>query len=347
MDPLNQNNMRNAYFFLILISITLNSCFPDYKIDIGTFPETPVNMGDINSVFDDYNSTSPILGDTGPLCFSSNRNSNGKDFDIIYKLLDVIMSKKNGTLNVNENTSGNLDVYAANANLINAVSRINTGYDELGPYLIPQGDGHRKVGNGYQSYQNYIFLYATNESGNFDIKFTQNLTSDSYSPPLNIKFLNSTKDDAYPTLTADSLAIYFSSNRDVNFDIYKADLTKKNNLLTALNDSTSRIILKDPVLSSNNDDKCPFILGNLMVFTSNRPGGYGGFDLYYSTFSDGQWSSPVNFGDKINTQYDEYRPIVKTYKYDFTNDFMIFSSNRSGGKGGFDLYYVGINKMTK
>ena len=148
-------------------------------------------------------------------------------------------------------------------------------------------------------------------------------------------------------MTVDSLAIYFSSNRDGNFDIYKADLTKKNNLLTALNDSTSRTILKDPVLSSNNDDKCPFILGNLIVFTSNRPGGYGGFDLYYSIFSNGQWSSPVNFGDKINTQYDEYRPIVKTYKYDFTNDFMIFSSNRPGGKGGFDLYYVGINKMTK
>ena len=29
-------------------------------------------------------------------------------------------------------------------------------------------------------------------------------------------------------------------------------------------------------------------------------------------------------------------------QYEFNNDFMIFSSNRPGGLGGFDLYYVGI-----
>jgi Tol biopolymer transport system component len=310
-----------------------------YKYRIGTFPETPVNMGDINSEYDDYNSTSPELGGTTPLCFSSNRNGNHKDFDIIYKLLDVYMSKSTGILEVEENTKGSLDVFAANASLNDAIRIINTGFDELGPYLIPQGHSYLN--------QEYIFLYATNESGNFDIKFTQNLTGDSYSSPLNIKFLNSAEDDLYPTLTADSSTIYFCSNRGGNFDIYKADLNKNNNLLSEFSDSIPRIITKDTILSSNFDDKCPFIIGKLMVFASNRSGGYGGFDLYYSVFNNGEWSAPVNFGDKINTQYDEYRPIVKSFAPDFTNDFMIFSTNRPGGKGGFDLYYVGIDRMTK
>ena len=84
-----------------------------------------------------------------------------------------------------------------------------------------------------------------------------------------------------------------------------------------------------------------------MVFTSNRPGGMGGYDLFYSFYENGTWSTPVNFGDKINTPYDEYRPIVKSYGYEFTNDFMIFSSNRPGGQGGFDLYYVGIDKLAE
>jgi hypothetical protein len=105
--------------------------------------------------------------------------------------------------------------------------------------------------------------------------------------------------------------------------------------------------VKDPIHSSEYDDKCPFIEGNLMVLVSDRPGGYGGFDLYYSTYKDGEWTTPVNFSENINTEYDEYRPIVKTYKDEFTNDFMIFSSNRAGGKDGFDLYYVGISKMTE
>lgn len=339
--------MKLNRLLLIVFALTLYSCPSTYEYHVGTFPARPVNMENINSGYDDYNSTSPILGDTGPLCYSSNSRSSGNDFDIIYKLLDIIMFKRSGILNVEENTNASLDVYAGNANLFNALLKINSGFDELGPYLIPKGNGYRRVGSGYQSFQNYIFLYATNESGNFDIKFTQNLTSDSYLSPVNITFLNSDKDDVYPSLTSDSSGIYFCSNRDGNFDIYKADLLRKSNLLTELGDPVSGIVTKDTELSSNYDDKCPFIVGKLMVFTSNRPGGFGGYDLYYSTFNAGKWTSPVNFGEKINTQYDEYRPIVKPYEIDFTNDFMIFSSNRPDGKGGFDLYYVGINKMTQ
>lgn len=339
-----ENYLKIKILFLILILSTLHSCIPDNKYSVGTFPATPVNMGEINSAYDDYNSSSPILGDMSPLVFSSNRLSNGKNFNLIYKLLDVIMTRKDGKLFVGEETSTNLDVYTANANILNAVVSINNGFDELGPYLIPQGDGLRKSGTGYRSYQNYILAYSSNESGNFDIKFTQNLTSDTYSYPKNISFLNSDKDDLYPVFTTDSSKVYFCSNRDGKFDIYKADLNKKTNLLNALIDTSSRTVTKDLELSSGDDDKCPFILGNLLVFASNRLGGYGGFDLYYSVYNDSNWSSPVNMGDKINTQYDEYRPIIKEYIYEFTNNFMLFSSNRPGGKGGFDLYYVGIDK---
>jgi hypothetical protein len=337
--------MKAISFMLILSATILDSCDPPYHSV--AFPETPVNVDGINSEFDDYNSTSPLVGETTPLCFSSNRKSGGKDFDIVYKLLDITASKSNGITTVEENTTASADVYVANINLSWAMSVVNTGYDQLGPYLIPQGNSNMKVGNAYQPFQHYILLYATNESGNLDIKFTHNLSGDNYSAPREIDFLNSEKDDAYPTLTSDSSAIYFCSNREGNFDIYNAALINGGDLLTALSDSTVRPIAKDVSLSSGADDKCPFIAGNLMVFVSNRPGGYGGFDLYYSTFNEGKWSEPVNFGDKINSPFDEYRPIVKVYEIGFTNDFMLFSSNRPGGKGGFDLYYVGIDKMTE
>jgi hypothetical protein len=48
-------------------------------------------------------------------------------------------------------------------------------------------------------------------------------------------------------------------------------------------------------------------------------------------------------GEDINTEYDEYRPVVVSTKEEgFLNDLMVYSSDRPGGKGGFDLYYVGI-----
>ena len=99
-------------------------------------------------------------------------------------------------------------------------------------------------------------------------------------------------------------------------------------------------------INSSSDDKCPMVYNKFMVFTSDRPGGYGGFDLYYSVFRNGNWSSPVNFGPKINTSSDEYRPLIG-YHSDFSNIYMIFSSDRPGGKGGFDLYFTGIDIPAK
>jgi hypothetical protein len=99
-------------------------------------------------------------------------------------------------------------------------------------------------------------------------------------------------------------------------------------------------------INSTSDDKCPMVYNKLMVFTSNRPGGYGGYDLYYSLFRDGNWSAPVNFGPKINSSSDEYRPLIGFFS-NFENIYMIFSSNRPGGLGGYDLYFTGIEVPAK
>jgi hypothetical protein len=304
------------------------------KHNTGTFPVSPVNMGEINSTFDDYNSISPVIGETFPLCFSSKRNSEGADFDIVYKLLDVLMDRSSGKLTVAENTNGNMTVFAEYANLLNAVSHINTSHDELGPYLLPA--------EKYST--SFIFLYSNNEGGGQDIRFVHNLENHSlYTYPMPVSYLNSSGNDAYPALNQDNSAVYFCSDRAGDFDIYKVMLDTDLSLLQKIGDTVVKTVFRETGLSSTGNDKCPFILDKLMVFTSDRVGGYGGYDLYYSVFSNDGWSEPVNFGDKINTKYDEYRPIVN-HMYEFTNDFMIFSSNRPGGKGGFDLYYVGIDR---
>ena len=342
--------MGNKSLIPILFFMLMAACKRPQPLLLshGSFPDSPVNMGDINSKYDDYNSTSQNLGSTSPLCFSTNRNSRGGNFDIIYKLLDVNMSLVNGKLTVGESSANYLnDVVYENNNLNDALSKINTEADELGPNLIGQGVKSNGSTDMFNQYQSYILLYANNESGNLDIKYVENLNQEKYNKPKQVVFLNSSKDDAYPSLMWHSLnfySIYFCSNRDGGFDIYKADLDSTKDLLGNLSDSAEKTITKDAVLSSAGDDKCPYICNNVLVFTSNRAGGFGGFDLYYSLLVNGEWSAPVNFGPAINSQYDEYRPIIESIQ-GFTNDFMIFSSNRPGGKGGFDLYYVGVKKM--
>ena len=344
--------MRNyrilkGLIFLLITSITFFSCDlfnfnSGYKYSIGHFPTSPSNLTEFNTEFDDYNSTAPSFGETFPFCFSSNRNSNGMDFDIVYKLMTVDFSKKNGRLDIFDNTHANLDVYTKNENLNEALDKINTSSNEFGPFLIPIGDGHMQVGSGYRSFQNYIFLYSNNENGNQNIKLTHNIVTNKYDTIYGLDYINSEADDFYPTLNNDRTKIYWSSNRDGNFSIYSTEINKSDDILSDLINLGGHSILKNDILSSDGNDKCPFITNNIMVFTSNKYGGYGGFDLYYSYFENGNWSEPINFGSDINSEYDEYRPIVRTYEWGFDNDMMIFSSNRPGGKGGFDLYFVGI-----
>ncbi len=73
--------------------------------------------------------------------------------------------------------------------------------------------------------------------------------------------------------------------------------------------------------------------GTVLYFASDMPGGYGKSDLYFSVFSNGQWSKPFNLGPKINTEGNEFFPFI-------SNDGVIyFASDGHGGLGGLDLYF--------
>lgn len=76
--------------------------------------------------------------------------------------------------------------------------------------------------------------------------------------------------------------------------------------------------------------------GNVLYFASNRPGGYGGYDLYKVTrkTADLPWSAPVNLGPTINTEFDEKTPFMHC-----DGKTLYFSSNGHGGVGGFDIFH--------
>ena len=74
--------------------------------------------------------------------------------------------------------------------------------------------------------------------------------------------------------------------------------------------------------------------GRVLYFTSNRSGGMGGMDIWYSVFGlNGTWGKPVNLGGKVNTKGDEMSPFIY-----FDSRTLYFSSNGLAGMGGFDLY---------
>ncbi len=330
--------MYRLIFLFFVISFILNSCLPTCdEYPEGSLPVTPVNMDEFNSEYDDYNSTAVPLGAFIPFCFSTNRNSEGENFDIVYEPMSINLDEITGNITV----LNNFDNWAAYQNefkvLQNALDSINSDGNELGPYFILNK-------TSYSSNYYFLFMYASDAEGDFQIGFTYNDNSSDFEECQEIKFLNSPYDDLYPSFNMYYSKIYFCSNRDNDvFNIYSTNIIRDvEQLVAELADTTEREIILNEILSSDYNDKCPFIYGRLMVFTSDRPGGEGGFDLYYSVYDEGEWSEPVNFGPNINSQYDEYRPIIVNEAVDYNRDMIIFSSNRPGGNGGFDLYYAGI-----
>jgi len=73
--------------------------------------------------------------------------------------------------------------------------------------------------------------------------------------------------------------------------------------------------------------------GTILYFASDMPGGYGKSDIYFSVFSNGQWSKPFNLGPKVNTEGNEFFPFMSH------EGVLYFASDGHGGLGALDVYF--------
>jgi len=74
--------------------------------------------------------------------------------------------------------------------------------------------------------------------------------------------------------------------------------------------------------------------GKKIYFSSNREGGYGGYDIYESEYlGNGKWTHPLNLGPAVNSEYDEESPYL-------LNDgiTLYFSANGYSSRNDFDIY---------
>lgn len=74
--------------------------------------------------------------------------------------------------------------------------------------------------------------------------------------------------------------------------------------------------------------------GSVLWFSSDRPGGAGGRDIWFCRRThEGAWGQPINAGSQINTAFDEVSPWISP-----DHQTLVFGSNGHPGLGGFDLF---------
>jgi len=137
-----------------------------------------------------------------------------------------------------------------------------------------------------------------------------------------------------PSISSDGKYLFFASDMPGGVggsDIYYCEF---------INGDWGPPVNLGPDVNSPEADNYPFMHpSGKLYFTSNRPGGPGGLDIYYSSMSFGNWTKPVLLPDPINTSNDDFAFTAET---DFQTGY--FASNR---RKNDDIYEFKFNIIRK
>lgn len=178
-----------------------------------------------------------------------------------------------------------------------------------------------------------INMAAMNMDYKMDQIYFTRLLDSVWSEPISINDqINSGKSTVPAAITGDGKTLYTVRDDNDDGNIYSSQFEdgewtrmKKLNKNINTSDWESHVsIAKD---------------GKSLFFTSDRPGGMGGLDVYSSRWDEEteDWGEAINLGPTINSIYDEETPNI-------INDgkILYFSSQGHYGMGGFDIFYSSL-----
>ena len=205
--------------------------------------------------------------------------------------------------------------------------------------LCTTGDEYLAVISPDGSQAFYTRRYQKKEksmlTATFVEEFTHSIKSgDSWEPGETLRYpFNQGNNEGGPSITADNNQLFFTvcapnDRGKINCDIYYS--LREDGFWSAIR-PIEAVNLPDawdsqPSVSAN---------GDVLYFTSSRPGGQGGLDIWRSLKKeDGSWGTPTNLGKRINTPGDEKSPFIHS-----DSRTLYFASEGHLGFGGFDIFY--------
>jgi outer membrane protein OmpA-like peptidoglycan-associated protein len=154
--------------------------------------------------------------------------------------------------------------------------------------------------------------------------------------------------DGPATISADGNTMYYASE-SYNDNLYEKDKVNKLkysqvNLYKATKvDGKWSNVKALPFNSKDYSTSNPSLSkdGKTLYFSSNMPGSKGGIDIWKVSVNGDEYGTPVNAGDKVNTEGNESFPYITD------ENVLFFSSDARQGFGGLDVYQIDLNKNTE
>ena len=202
-------------------------------------------------------------------------------------------------------------LYAAKKHSL-GILNINSEYNELAPIMNKTGTKLFLTKNTRENGQN---IFSIDKRMNKWI----NINS--------IDELNTKKNELIASLSNDEKTAYL-------FGHYFEDSPKGDIFCAKLENNVWTNIKRMPSVNSKYGETQPYVYNDeVMFFTSNRPDGIGGLDLYVSEKIGNGWTKPKNLGPVINTVDNEQTPFLA-----WDGETLYFASDGHYGLGGYDLY---------
>lgn len=160
------------------------------------------------------------------------------------------------------------------------------------------------------------------------VSYRDALNKNGWTTPEKLSFCEMARNEATIAVSSDERIIYVYQDNTGGGDIFYSDF------------NSNKFQQVKPLEIKNVNSKywethCTLTIDGLnMYFVSDRPGGFGGRDIYRIVkLPDGNWSEPKNLGPTINTEFDEDAPFIGA-----NNKSLYFASNGPESMGGFDLF---------
>lgn len=177
---------------------------------------------------------------------------------------------------------------------------------------------------------NQKMIFTRNTKGQEDF-FEATFKNGKWSDIKPISEINTPENEGANTMTVDGKVMIFTiCDRNRTYGSCDLFITKK------INGKWSKIKNMGSVINSEFWDSHPSLSndGKTLYFASDRPGGYGGKDIWVSKISEnGIWGKPICLDTNVNTKYDDFTPFIHA-----DNHTLYFTSVGHEGMGSADLF---------